>query len=319
MNNKENYLAALNHQPVEWVPSSFGHAGIGFDDLWFEKGPKAGGYDGFGVRWVRPASGMGAAIPAPGEFVLQDVTKWRELTFPDVDSFDWEGFFAPFLSKVNREEQSVDFSVGNGQFERLGALMGFEEALLAMYEEPEASYDLMSAITDYKIRLVEKAARYLQPDTFTNFDDTCTQNSPFMSPEVYRDLISPHHKRLNEACRKYGIIPTLHCCGKAEPLVPYFIEEGAESWSAVQSVNDIAGILDKYGDKITLVGGFNANGIAGVELREDLVREEVRRCMREYGPHRGYVFWGFVMLPSGQEQMLQQLFGAIIDEYKKCV
>ena len=320
MNHKENYLAALRQEKTEWVPSGLtASVSIGFDDLWFEKGPKGGGYDGFGVRWVRPTSGAGAPIPAPGEFILQDVTKWKELSFPNVDDFDWEGLFADFKKNTNREEKAVDFGCGNGQFERLGALMGFEEALMAMYEEPEAVYDLLGAITDYKIKVVEKAAKYLQPDTFTNFDDTCTQNMPFMSPEVYHELISPHHKRLNEACRELGILPLQHCCGKGEPLVKYFVEEKAAAWTVVQPCNDIVSILNEYGDQIAISGGFDTNGLPGIALREDLVREDVRRCMREYGDCEGYVFGAFIMVPSEKADLRPSLMAAMLDEYNKCL
>ena len=319
MNRKQNYLAALNHQPTEWTPSGFDCASIGFDDLWFEKGPAGGGYDGFGVKWIRPASGMGAPIPAPGEFALTDVLEWKKLQFPDVDSFDWEGLFAPFLASVDRNELAVDFGFGNGQFERLGALMGFEEALMAMYEEPEATYDLLSAITDYKIKVVEKVAQYLHPDSLTSFDDTCTQMSPFMSPDTYEELILPQHKRLNDACREHGIIPVLHCCGNAEALVPYFIEEGDAAWSSVQPVNDIVALLDKYGDKLTLIGGFDTNGPAGFSLKEDIVRADVRRCMSSYGNRQGYIFRGFVTVSDENKHLAPVFSAAMLDEYNKCL
>ena len=321
MNRKENYLAALNHRPTEWVPFSRDSVSWGYDDLWFEKGPKSGGLDGFGVRWVRPSSGMNAGIPAPGEFVLKDVTQWKKVVqFPDVDAFDWEKASEEFYSRgIDREQVAVDFGCGNGQYERLGALMGFEEALVAMFEEPEATFDLLNAITDYKIKVVEKAAQYFKPDSFTSFDDTCTQRSTFMSPEVYRELIAPVHKRLNDACIEHGILPIQHCCGKGEEIIESFIEEHAVAWTIVQPCNDIAGLLDQYGDKITIIGGFDSNGPAGITMEEELIREDVRRCMKEYGPHRGYIFGGFLMPDSANMYKMPELLRIMEDEYRKCL
>ena len=59
------------------------------------------------------------------------------MTIPDAASFDWEAEAAKELANVDRNQTVVAFGFGNGVFERLAALMGFEEALLAIMEEPE--------------------------------------------------------------------------------------------------------------------------------------------------------------------------------------
>jgi hypothetical protein len=150
---KENYMLALEHKKPEWVPVYLvDNAGVGFCreiGPWFEKGPVGGGLDGFKVRWVNPASGSGTPIPAPGEFILDcdTIVDWKKLvTFPNVLDYDWEGISKADLQKIDRNEQIIDFGSGNGPYERLAALMGFENALIAMYEEPEACLDLMNAI-----------------------------------------------------------------------------------------------------------------------------------------------------------------------------
>ena len=48
-----------------------------------------------------------------------------------------------------------------------------------------------------------------------------------MSPGVYRELIKPHHKRLNDAVKAYGMKPIMHTCGKCEDIIGDFIEKGA--------------------------------------------------------------------------------------------
>lgn len=317
MTNKENYLNALNHKPTEWTPGAGASVAIaGYVSLPFEKGPLGGGYDGFGVRWVveETSGGDFAPIPAPGEFILTDVTKWREISFPDVESFDWESAANSFLSNVDRNNTVVDFSCGNGQFERLVALMGFENALMAMYEEPEAVNELLEAITDYKIEIVKKVAMYFKADTFTNFDDVAAQNHTFMSPSLYKELISPHHKRLNAAIREAGMIPVLHCCGNASRLVECFIDEGAAAWNPVQPQNDIVSLCKQYGDKIVFSGGYDTNGLPGQTTDEEIIRAEVRRCIDTYGSSPNYVFMGFLLLNANQIDTMSQLEKAMNDE-----
>ncbi|KPU45844.1 methylcobalamin:coenzyme M methyltransferase [Oxobacter pfennigii] len=296
---KENYIRALNHQKPYWVPdSTTGICRPGFSDD-YEKGPIGGGYDAFGVRWVCPNSGAGAPIPAPGEFLLKDITEWNKVVkFPDVDAIDWRRYADTALINYDKETQFLEFGSGNGPYERLGALMGFEEALIAMYEEPEAAYDLIGAITDYKIKVAEKVAKYYKADAFTIYDDIATEQHPFMAPETYRNLIKPHHKRLFDAVRNLGMYPIQHTCGKADMLIEDFIEAGAQAWSAVQPTNDIEGILQKYGDRFTIIGGYNTNGAPGYSMDEEIIRAEVRRCYDTYGKYNSYIFFGFLLVNS---------------------
>lgn len=322
LNPRENFLLAIQHKPTEYTPAGFidsAGCGLVFE---IERGPYGGGYDGFGVRWVYPNSALGGALPAPGEFVLDDVTKWKEkVTIPDLKSVDWENMAAAELAPIDRDMQVVEIINTNCIFERIAALMGFENALIALYEEPEAVNDLFTALTDFKIETVKYYAKYYKPDLFTFFDDIATERNLFMSPEIYRKLIKPHHKRLVDAIWNEGIYPVQHTCGKSDSIVEDMIDIGAAAWSSVQANNDIVGIIEKYGDVFTLNGGFNMNGAPGLlSASEEEVRAETRRCLETYGKYgKGFIFTGIVVKP-GSPQELDKMFDSmipIIDEVKK--
>lgn len=306
MTPKENYLAALKGETYEFIPCSLNDcimAGFGAGNgPAFEKGPAGGGYDGFQVHWVTPQSGGGAPIPAPGEFILdsETIVDWKKLVkFPEIHKFDWEAQAKMELSMGNPEVQCVEFGSGNGPFERLAAMMGFEEALMALALEPEACYAFMDAVTDYKIDTLEYVKKYYHADIFTNYDDIATEQCTFMAPDTYRSLIKPLHAKLYKAVKDYGMIPVQHTCGKAEALIEDFIDTGVATWSSVQPTNDIPEILTKYGNKICICGGYNTNGAPGrTDATEEQIREEVRRCMNEYGKYRGFIFFGFLLANS---------------------
>jgi uroporphyrinogen-III decarboxylase len=263
--------------------------------------------DGFGVRWVEADTAIGGGIPEPGKFLLADVTQWKKkVAIPDVKNYDWkklaEQEFASSLfgAPIDRDKQAIGFFATCGIWERLAALMGFEEAMIALVEEPEACNELFAAVTDYKIQLAEVAAKYYKADTFTNFDDIATERQMFMSPEIYRKLIKPHHKRLNDAVRNLGMIPIQHTCGHAELCVEDYIETGAEAWNSVQPSNDIAAILDKNGGKFCIEGGYDTTGKPGrTDATVDDVVAEVERCFREYGSKKGFIFAGILVASVG--------------------
>lgn len=299
---KDNYTKTLLHDGAEYMPIRLvDGVSCGFMDA-IERGPIGGGYDAFGVRWVPVAAGGGQPIPAPGEFILDDVTNWKKsITIPDVNSVDWASKYENDMARfnINRDTHYLEYGCGNGVFERLAAFMGFEGALIAIATEPEAVNELFTVITDYKIKYAEKVAKYYNPESFTNFDDVASEVNLFMSPDSYRMLIKPHHKRLYDACWDLGMIPIQHTCGKAESIVEDIMEAGAAAWSSVQPTNDIAGILDMYGDRFCIEGGYNTNGAPGYESSPvKTIEDEVERCFRDYGNKKGYIFSGVLVRNS---------------------
>jgi hypothetical protein len=302
---KENYLRCLRHEEYEYVPVlAFGPGGdVGLAGFFpFEVGDASTGFvDGFGVRWAASDSAAGGLIPEPGKFILEDVTRWKkDITIPDVEKYDWEkiGNNGMGLFPSDRDRAAFGVFANCGPWERLAALMGFEGAMIAMLEEPEACYELLTAITDYKIALAKKTKKYFNADTFTNFDDIATERNLFMSPETYRRLLKPQHARLNKAVRELGMIPIQHTCGHAELCVEDYVETGAAGWNSVQPTNDIASILDKYHGNFCIEGGFDSNGKPG--RPDSTIQEivaEVERCFRDYGNKKGFVF-GALLLSS---------------------
>ena len=308
MTERDNFwLTLVEHKDTGTIPN-YGPSvvvGCGGQREAFENGPADGGFDDFGVQWEATASAGGAHVPLAYPIVLEDVTAWEDVVrFPDVDRIDWKGMAEEQLAGVDRNKVFVNYSAYNAQFLRVTHLMGFMEGLCAFSEEPEATEALMSAISDYKIRCIERIAEYFKPDFYTAYDDVATQHSLFISPTVYRELIKPQHKRVNDAARAYGMLPIMHTCGKCDMLIPDFIEEGAIAWTSAQPVNDICSVLDSYGRQISVIGGYDTNGRPGTtEATDEEVKTEVWRCLTEYAGRGSYVFSGLrlggTQLPRG--------------------
>jgi hypothetical protein len=111
-----------------------------------------------------------------------------------VGKFDWQKISdeAYALFQIDRKKQVVGFNAYTGVWERLAALMGFEKAMVALIEEPEACNELFVAITDYKIRLAEIAVKYFKADTLDLFKNPMVlkqvlQNVPHFAV-FYRNL-----------------------------------------------------------------------------------------------------------------------------------
>ena len=153
MTKREQLLQVYAHKNIGYVPNFF----TDFDFLKPEtmnERAEAGGKDWFGVEWEFVPLVL-AAMVKPGTKVLTDITKWREqVHFPDLDAIDWEAAAKKETAGWDRENKISYLMLINGMFERTHALMGFEDAFMAMYDEPEEYQALVDAITDYKVKLI---------------------------------------------------------------------------------------------------------------------------------------------------------------------
>ena len=147
------------------------------------------------------------------------------------------------------------------------------------------------------------------------YDDIATERNLFMSPDIYRKLIKPHHAAICRACVEEGIIPIQHTCGKADELIEDFIEVGAKAWHNVQITNDITGMLEKYGDRFCFIGGYDTMGEPSLpHATEELRRAYVRKAMEAYGAYQGYIFSGAILTNSYDAALIFQNMACITDE-----
>ena len=209
------------------------------------------GKDWFGVEWVKD-TGICKTVPDPRvDFLLDDVCDWREVVkFPDLEAFDFEAAARNSgLDEVDRDEKLIYFSLVTGPFERLHALMGFEEALAALMTDPEEVDAYFTAFTDWRCVLLEKIKKYYDPDVIMYHDDVGTQADMFLDPGLWRELMKPHLKRATDKMHELGMFMEYHSCGKIERVVPDLAEIGVDSWQG-QHINDIAAMKELTGGKL---------------------------------------------------------------------
>ena len=280
---RENLLLAYSHRCPEWIPNYRTDVCGRLPVEVLERapgGPQGGtGTDWFGVHWRAMPGIPGATVDTTVPPVLDDVTKWEDVVhFPDLDAIDWKA--AAERDAHLYDEQKVRYmSIFNGPFERLHALMGMVEANCAIIEEPEATYALLTAITDYKIALIDRLTDYYPLDLVNLHDDWGHGTSTFLSPQTWRTMIKPHIKRITDFVHSKGLFFDIHSCGYIEPLLPDMVEIGIDGWSSVQCVNDVRTILRKFGRKICLTGGMDNKEVRASHLTAEQVHDLVGKRM----------------------------------------
>lgn len=265
MSRKDELLKVwTEHANIGYVP-------CGFTDYNFLRHPKCvnerpeghDGYDWFGVHWTYEPATNAPMVSLDHPYLISDVTEWEsQVTFPDLTQYDWESSAAEETTAWDRENKLSVVMLINGTFERSHHLMGFENALMAMYEEPEAYGALLDRIADYKCDLIRIVAKYYKPDIVMMHDDYGANDRMLMSPETWREFIKPRLARLVATAHECGLVYEHHSCGHIEPIIGDLVEIGVDALNPLQRpCNDIEKIKKEYGGKITLVGGFSSQTV----------------------------------------------------------
>lgn len=127
-------------------------------------------------------------------------------------------------------------------------------------------------------------------------DDLGAQDSMLISPEMYRNLVLPRHKKLfagiKTASRGRAKI-IMHSDGAILPVIPDLIEAGIDCLNPVQyTVPGIDPVLLKkeFGKDITFWGGGIDTQSILPNASPSQVKEEVRRQIDILAPGGGFIF-----------------------------
>ncbi|MDR1205432.1 MAG: veratrol--corrinoid protein metyltransferase [Peptococcaceae bacterium] len=316
---KDNYLMLLRGEVPEWVPSySFGPmpgatrpvANHMFSPpLVNDHRMRGGGRDIWGVNYVPTESTDNALIPDNSEFILplDDLTKWRDIIkAPDISGIDWEGEVKKQIERsgIDRKQTAMALNLHFGYFQHLMSFMGFEDGLLAFYEEPDEVKELLDYLSEFYMTVADHVIDLFKPDILSFMDDTAAWNSSFISADMYREFILPHHEKWAKRGRERGLIMTMHNCGKCDNIVDMLVEMGISEWDPAQTSNDIEAVQKKHGNKLVIAGAWDARGrLLADDVTDEELRQSVRDTMDKYAVDGGFCWCGGFLSASGDEEM----------------
>ncbi|MEG1524559.1 MAG: uroporphyrinogen decarboxylase family protein [Clostridia bacterium] len=299
LTERENMLLMLEGRQPEWIPN-FSAAAMNIEPACLaRKLNPATGYlvDFCGVDFTSTIDGYTPAHTNDGNFAFKDITKWKEyMPKVDLDRVDWEQdarsalFNARSLyGEMSEGEKVINYTTSK-LWEEMHYGFGFEEALCALAEEPEACYDFLQAMADYQIKAFHKFCKYCKPDLGMLFDHMATATGMMMSPKTYREIIKPAQKKVCDALIEEGVMPEIHVDGDISAILPDLAEIGIKAIQPFQIFNDIEGAKERYG--MNCIGGWDSFGPGNQpDADEAAARQSVRDAMDQYGPTNRYAIF----------------------------
>jgi uroporphyrinogen-III decarboxylase len=173
----------------------------------------------------------------------------------------------------------------------------YDDFLIAHVTHPEYIKGIFARQTERcieNLKLYREAVGDRINAIFISGTDFGTQRGEFISPDLYREIYLPFHKRINEWVHANTKWKTFfHTCGSIYHLIPSLIEAGVDILNPVQcsAANmDPQRLKGEFGDKVAFWGG-------GVDTQKTLpfgtpeeVQREVAERIRAFAPGGGYVF-----------------------------
>lgn len=173
---------------------------------------------------------------------------------------------------------------------------GFESWMMSLAAEPDYVNAMCAKLVDVWIENLRRFAEAVgnRVPILQFNDDFGTQSAPFLSVNMFRELIMPHYKRGLDWIHAHTDMKVfLHSDGAILPLIPSIIEMGVDILNPIQTSAagmDAETLKSQFGDKLVFWGGSLDCQKTLPFGSPDEVRREVAEHIRVFAPGGGYVF-----------------------------
>ena len=219
--------------------------------------------------------------------------------FPDPDSIDQREIDA-CAAQAKDLYENTDYVICAehpvyGIFELGCWLCGFEDFLYRMALDEEWVHRFFERVLEYQKKVIKRYYTAVGPYVHytSSGDDFATQNGPFVSPDMFRELIKPYFKERISYTKQFTKAKYLHhSCGSVFRLVDDLIDCGVEILNPIQpKAADMQPekLKAAYGDRIVFHGGIDTQELLPFASDQE-IEETVHRTIEILNKDGGYIF-----------------------------
>lgn len=236
----------------------------------------------------------------------------------DFDKYPWDEIPNYFFEKYAKNYEIMGNCIpdgmkaiggpGNGVFELVQDVVGYERLCLISIDDPELYEALFQKVGDIMCKIWDEfLKRFGDIYAISRFgDDLGFKSSTLLSPNDIKSYIIPQYKRIVSIIHSHNIPFLLHSCGNIFSIMDDIIENvGIDAKHSNE--DDIAPFsewVDRYGDRIGNFGGVDMDHLCSKSEQEiiEIVHDVMRYCtgkggfalgsgnsIPEYVPPEGYL------------------------------
>jgi hypothetical protein len=172
-----------------------------------------------------------------------------------------------------------------------------DEWMMMLMTEKETCHQIMDRSVEATIACLRLIREAIGDSCFAwgiASDDSGTQRSEFIHPDLWAEMIKPHYTKLCSWIHDHTNMKTyLHSCGSIPRLIPHLIDAGVDILNPVQTSAagmDPRTLKERYGGRIVFWGGGCDTQTILPRATPAMVREHVKERMEIFTPGGGYVF-----------------------------
>jgi len=244
----------------------------------------------------RKASGSWYFDPVVFPLKVADISDLKKYSWPNPDDPER---FKGLKKEIEKLYQGNEYPIvvdptGSIPFGNAQALRGFDTFLIDLMLNQKFAEALMDKLLDFQTKLLKNLFKEVGNciDIIKVADDLATQNGPLISPELYRKLIKPRHRRLISFIKENSKAKVFfHTDGGIYPFIEDLIEIGVDILNPIQvSAHgmDPRKLKKEFGNQVCFWGGIDTQKVLPYGNVKD-VEEEVKRRIDELAPGGGYV------------------------------
>jgi uroporphyrinogen decarboxylase len=262
--------------------------------------------DEFGVVWSMPDDQqlfMDISHHPLANAKLDDIINYP---FPDgTDKSRFSGVRQKALELRNGTEYAISTGIGGVTYEYCWYMRGLEQWYFDMLANPEFCEALLDQTLrywhNYYTGFMEAVGDIV--DVVMIGDDIAGQEGPLFSPDFYRAVVKPRHKKLVQHIRSLTKAKIwYHTCGSCIEYIPDLIDNGIDIINPVQTSAknmDPFTLKKSYGDHIVFWGGgIDSQHILPFSSPE-IIRKAVKNNVEILKPGGGFVFNNIHNIQSG--------------------
>jgi len=298
-------VSGVNESLLQRFGVDFRRVGLGAPEGFHNKSYPDGSWDDeWGIRKRKvahrnPRTGMTAYY---AEMIAPPLA---EASIDDLESYPWPdpedpGRYRELSDRVKQLYDTTDYAlvaaaISMGIFEQAQALRGMQRFFEDLLINREFAARLIDRILQIQLQIFDRYLSIVGPyiEMVETSDDYGMQTGPLISPQLYREMLKPAHRRLNSFIKERTQAKIyLHSCGSIVEVLDDLIDAGVDVINPVQpraKDMDSAGLKSRFGGRVVFHGGVDEQYVLPHGSIEE-VREEVARRIQDFAPGGGYIF-----------------------------
>ena len=253
--------------------------------------------DEWGVEWDK------SDVMHPYINVLGPLQHISEPVVADVESIPWPipddpGRVRGLRAKIEQARYNSDYAVvlnlPNSTFALTQRVRGFVETLEDLLLNEAFAEALQERITDVICDIATLALTEVGDliDGVSFGDDMGVQNQSYMSDELYKKMVKPHHRRFVDTLHKHTDAKVItHSDGSIRELIPDFIDIGIDVINPVQvsaTGMEPERLNRDFGNDLAFWGGIDTQHVLPFGTAEDVVKA-VHGRRKDLGKKGGFI------------------------------